>query len=156
MVSMINSLQIILHLPILGVQEPSNVLDTFSSIIPIVGFDVIESFDLPYLKNFLHVYDTELDDISICDQVVSLGYESHNPILNMGFMSILIFLYILKLCIFFLLILPINKLSGGGLKKLKKELKNQLFFEEILVIFIEGYFEILLSGLLIEKVPVKN
>ena len=58
--------------------------------------------------------------------------------------------------IFFLLILPINKLSGGGLKKLKKELKNQLFFEEILVIFIEGYFEILLSGLLIEKVPVKN
>ena len=30
LVSMLNSLQIVLHLPILGVQEPANVLDTFS------------------------------------------------------------------------------------------------------------------------------
>ena len=30
MVSMLNSLQIILHLPIMGVQEPANVMDTFS------------------------------------------------------------------------------------------------------------------------------
>lgn len=54
MVSMLNGLQIVLHLPIMGVQEPANVMDVFSQIVPMVAFDIIEAFDIPYLEYFMH------------------------------------------------------------------------------------------------------
>ena len=67
-------------------------------------------------------------------------------------MSVIIFLYIFKLCIFLTVILPLNK-RCGWFQKLKNKMYHQLFFEEILMIFIEGYMELLLAGILIEKVP---
>ena len=156
MVSMLNSLQIILHLPIMGVQEPANVMDTFSEIRPMVAFDVIiEAFDIQLLNDLIHTNSTEYDQIAIIDQVVALGYPTHNPILNLGFLAVLIFLYLNKFVIFGMFILPINKCCGR-LKKLKKQIKNHLFFNEILVIFIEGYLELILAGLIIYKVPENN
>lgn len=41
MVSMINALQIILHLPIMNISVPANTMSTFENIVPIVAFDVI-------------------------------------------------------------------------------------------------------------------
>ena len=45
MISMINALQIILHLPIFGVQWPAPIMDFYQIILPFVMFDVLESFE---------------------------------------------------------------------------------------------------------------
>lgn len=41
---MVRSLQLILHLPMLQIVFPANVMTLISIIIPVVGFDVLESF----------------------------------------------------------------------------------------------------------------
>ena len=116
LISLINALQIILHLPIKGVQEPANVLDTFSNILPITGFDIIDALDIPWLRDVVHSKDENLDEINICDQVISLGYETHNPILNIGFMSVMLNLYYIKLIFFLFFMWPMSK----RVKKLKR------------------------------------
>lgn len=46
LLSMINSLQIIVHLPLLNVAVPANVMKIEELLIPIVMFDIFESEDL--------------------------------------------------------------------------------------------------------------
>lgn len=46
LLSMINSLQIIVHLPLLNVTVPANVMKIEELLIPIVMFDIFESEDL--------------------------------------------------------------------------------------------------------------
>ena len=112
-----------------------------------VAFDVIEAFDISTLEDMLHSKDTTLDKISICDQVISLGYPSHNPILNLGFLSVLMFVYKIKLIVFVLFIFPIYKCTGR-MKELTKKVKYQLFFNDIVVLLVEGHLELTLAGLL--------
>ena len=122
---------------------------------PLTQFDFIEAFDIEYLADIFHSKNTENDELNICDQVISLGYPSHNPLLNLGFMAILNMIYITKLFIFTLIVYPIFR-KFGRLKKYKRMLMYQLFFNDLLVLFIEGYLELILAGLLIEKVPENN
>ena len=67
-------------------------------------------------------------------------------------MSILINLYFIKFAFLILVLFPIYKCSGK-LKKFTKKVIKQLFFEEIIIIFIEGHMELLLAGTIIEIVP---
>ena len=43
---MINSLQLILHLPIMNIIIPANVMTMFTILIPVVMFDITEELDL--------------------------------------------------------------------------------------------------------------
>ena len=43
---MINSLQLILHLPIMNIVIPANVMTMFTILIPVVMFDITEELDL--------------------------------------------------------------------------------------------------------------
>jgi len=46
MITMINSLQLIFHLPIMSIITPGNVMVMFQIMIPIVMFDIMESIPL--------------------------------------------------------------------------------------------------------------
>ena len=46
LLGMINSLQIIFHLPILYVVMPGNVQTLFQIMVPVVMFDILENFEL--------------------------------------------------------------------------------------------------------------
>ena len=46
LLGMINSLQIIFHLPILHVVMPGNVQTLFQIMVPVVMFDILENFEL--------------------------------------------------------------------------------------------------------------
>ena len=56
MITLIRSLQIILHLPLIRILIPSNINMVFSVIIPIVMFDILDS---EYTSELLLEFDYE-------------------------------------------------------------------------------------------------
>ena len=78
---LIRTLSIILHLPILVVEMPSNVMMVVSELIPYTMFDYVEN---PYDINIqtLITIDTSTDS-EVPGQVESLGYDSSNYVLNL-------------------------------------------------------------------------
>jgi len=81
MVSMINALQFIFHLPIMSIVFPANIMGFFRTMIPVVMFDVLS--DLPYLEDLFTESDATAEQNNIREQVFDLGYSSHNPLLNL-------------------------------------------------------------------------
>ena len=65
MLSMINTLQIILHLPIFEIHWPAPIMNFYRIIIPFVMFDIIESID-PVNKEFQSTFHPLNED----DEVV--------------------------------------------------------------------------------------
>ena len=70
-------------------------------------------------------------------------------------MSILVHLYMLKLAFFVIIVLPKRKCKKGW-KIFYNSLYKSLFFNDLIIILIEGYMEILLSAILILNVPNNN
>ena len=63
-IAMINSLQMIIHLPMLWVMIPGNVALFFKLILPIVMFDVLDSLDdTKYDPNNYIPYDGDLNQL---------------------------------------------------------------------------------------------
>ena len=69
MISMINTLQIILHLPIFNIRWPAPIMDFYGTIIPLVMFDVIESvkYIQDLFQSFFQWKDTKNDEMNIRD-----------------------------------------------------------------------------------------
>ena len=59
LISVVDQLQIIIHLPILNIQIPANGMEFFSIAVPIVTYDIFEnlSFYLNFIKSFTRNYD---------------------------------------------------------------------------------------------------
>jgi hypothetical protein len=57
LVSVINSLQFIFHLPIMNIIFPANVMTFFDTMIPIVMFDVLA--DIPQAEDFFSRFDVD-------------------------------------------------------------------------------------------------
>ena len=133
----------IIHLPMLMIIIPANVSAFFSKLIPIVTFDILDS---SWTTEIIFEFDEMLHDKlepEIFDQMETLGYETHNALLNLGSMSIFSFIYYIRLLILFLVLRPIT-----CLQEYKKSLYKILIFGEILSISVEGYFEFLISGIM--------
>ena len=62
LLSMINSLQLIVHLPFFAVSVPANVMTIEEILIPIVMFDIFESDDLMILADT--IFGTNLADFN--------------------------------------------------------------------------------------------
>ena len=118
-IAMINSLQMIIHLPMLWVVMPGNVAMFFKLILPIVMFDVLDSLDdTEYDPNNYIPYDedlNELDKNKFISQMKDLGYKTHNSILNLGSLFILLTVYFVRLIM--LLPLYLIQLVSGKCKK---------------------------------------
>ena len=99
LISMINALQMVLHLPMLRIMVPSNVAAFFRVVLPIVMFDVLEGFE-DTVKGFFksvdlnfRLEDPENDSRGLFDQMRSLGYSTSNSIFNLGTIFFLIVFY---------------------------------------------------------------
>mmetsp|Transcript_23187 Transcript_23187/g.35886 ORF Transcript_23187/g.35886 Transcript_23187/m.35886 type:complete len:134 (+) Transcript_23187:3022-3423(+) len=88
------------------------------------------------------------------DQMVDLGYETHNSLLNLGSLAIFTFIYTLRVAFF--LLLCASSFCTNRFQEKRRSLSQTLFFGEILAILIEAYFEFLLSGYLQLKAPLTS
>jgi hypothetical protein len=141
MMFLIRALQIILHLPLFRVVIPSNFTMLNSIIAPIMMFDILDNsngVDISLIMGF------EEQDANILDQMKNIGYTSNNCALNLGTIYFLVIFYLMQLTLT-LIIAIYNKFTGKGGKILRK-LTKQLFFSEILIMSIEGFIEIYISG----------
>ena len=118
LLGMINSLQLIVHLPFFAVAVPANVMTILQVLIPIVMFDIFESDDLMMIAD--SVFGTELaegnqdEDSLIPDQFADLGYEDYNPIVNLGTIAYLTAFYFLQVAFLAIVIVPLKTLTKYG------------------------------------------
>ena len=95
-ISMFRSLQIMLNLPLMRILIPPNVNMVHELLIPIVMFDILPEGYMESTSSFdLDEHDIQREQIY--PQMVDLGYESYNYILNLGSLSIIFWLYAIKL-----------------------------------------------------------
>ena len=113
--------------------------------------------ETPYDPNNFIPYDdeeNELDEYKFIMQMRDLGYETHNSILNLGSLFILIMVYFMRLVslifIFFI------KLITGKCRKNFEEQRKKVFFYDLLLILVEGYMELFISGYLNFQKPLFN
>ena len=63
MVSMINALQMILHLPIMSIKFPSNTMNFYQTIKPFVAFDLLDNNEV--FESIFHLEDPDKDELNI-------------------------------------------------------------------------------------------
>ena len=83
-----------------------------------------------------------------------MGYETHNSILNLGTISILIIIYIIGLIL--LAALKISLVCTGKGQYFYKVLYKKLIFGFIISIFIEAYLEFLIAAYLNLIAPIND
>ena len=142
----LGAFQLITHLPIMNILVPSNAMEYFKHVVPIVTFDILSAFD-QYNDFLSNMSSRELDfeeeeKLNISDQIQELGYDTHNVYVGIGSLCVVITLLFMK-TILLILIWPF-KFGFERCKKKYKLLKSQLFFNDIFSITFDGYFGILL------------
>ena len=154
-IAMIQSLQIIIHFPIFNIRFPASIMTFYEILLPFVMFDILQSFETSekMFTNFFHPEDEKLDTIEIDDQIISLGYETHNPILNLGTVGLFLIFYVFQLILMALVVTPCKLGKVKLCKRFHKYLMRKLFFKEILMIFVQTSIEIMMSGFLSLQVP---
>jgi hypothetical protein len=146
MVGMIRSLQMILHLPMMLIIIPGNVSMMFEILIPFVMFDILESdYSIDLVLNFDEPKQAELAEL-VFDQIENLGYETHNSILNLGTVAVLLTFWLLEIVVMLLLKLYVF-ITGKG-KKLFDYLYKRAFWGDIVPLTLETYLEFLIAGYL--------
>ena len=145
MLILIEALQLVLYLPLLRFVIPSNFIMMSENLRPIAMFDVLENnmgLDASLFMNFDE--EAQLDE-AILDQMADIGFESNNSIKNLGTMYFVLLVYLLQV-VLVLLFLVCNKITGKGTKALNT-LWRKLFFAPILIIVIEGFMDLSISGI---------
>jgi hypothetical protein len=143
LVSFINSLQLLIHLPLFNIVIPGNVNHFLKILVPVTQFDILDS---SWTTEKIFEFDEEeIEEKSqdITDQTKDLGYETHNSVLNLGSIS---FLYFVKIGI---LLLPLKLFRRFKMANaLYKKLLSFMIFSEILELNFDGYLEITIAGAL--------
>ncbi|CDW87921.1 UNKNOWN [Stylonychia lemnae] len=99
---MINSFQLITHIPLMGINTPANVAIFYSFILDVSSF---QFFDVEKINSFIFDYDSDsLDDSTYNPYYERMGYSSTNLIRNLG----LIFYFYCLLMIMMLLVYVLN------------------------------------------------
>ena len=86
-----------------------------------------------------------------------LGYDSHNSMLNLGSLAIFSFFYFIKLFVYSAILKPANYFTGRFANRIY-EMKQTLFYRDIIFLVIEAYLEFLIAGYLnlSEPLTTKN
>jgi len=93
----INSLQLIVYLPLNNVDFPKAAMLLFEQMIKIVTFDIMSLQSLVGIEeNWMGFTETA----EFNQHFLDLGYESQNTILNLGFINVVIIMIILQLFVF--------------------------------------------------------
>ena len=148
---------------------PSNAQNYFEIMLPIVSFDLLN--DLVFYNDFIvYISRSEkeeeftqtgkrmlaekqnstartYDEVNISDQLQSLDYDTHNPLMNLGSIALWGMFYICKMIFVFVILLPLKCCCGNRVPAFKKyydRYKTQLFWSDILSILFEAFLELLL------------
>ena len=141
---MINSLELILYLPLINVSFPGLIVLVYSVLIPISTVDIIPE------SVTLHIFNLSADlKNNNGNKLELLNKESTITILNLG--SIFYF-FLLTLLIYSLIGIFYKKISLKFLEFINK--KNQK--QNLIVIFYQGYFEILLAVYLNDQLKIND
>jgi len=142
---LINTLQMILYLPLLKVGLPKNVKLFYSILLPLANLDLIP----PQYSTEL-IFDISSDEDHPYSPVLEeMGFETHNVILNMG--SLYVYFMLLLLALSVMGVLKLFKIYfPGDMKYIKpyRKLKKIIFWGSFIILFMEGYLEIFISGYL--------
>ena len=98
---LINTLQMILYLPLLRVNFPSNVRFLYSILIPVASMDLIPS---QYSTELFFDISQDLDS-PYSDILEELGYETHNSLLNLGSIFVYFCLFVIGSLVLLILVL---------------------------------------------------
>jgi hypothetical protein len=138
----------------MGIIPPGNVLMMFRIMIPVVMFDIMES--IPFFQDLFP--DSEDDMIKqgvSLQQLIDIGYDSYNPILNLGTIFVLLCIYILQILWFVLVVYPLRRLKVIR-GKIYFAIKNYLFWKAGWLIFFEGYIELIISARLLFETTAES
>jgi hypothetical protein len=125
---------------------PANVMAVYQVLIPIATFDFIPEgffnmffdFDLIELKHH---------DKNVSDQAVEMGYEYTNSLKNLNSVGVLIFMFHVWIMIMFSCCKPLSY-KTKHCKSCYDFFFKLLIFTQIILLMIEGYFEMLIAGYL--------
>ena len=92
---------------------------------------------------------------------MDIDYETHNPLLILRTLSLFQAIIFLKIICLYFIIYPLkvqNKFQflKQNSSKLFKRIKKGIFFNEILVLYIEGQIELLIAAYLYWNIPENN
>ena len=94
----IDILQIGVHAPMMQIDVPPNALKFYEFIFPIINFDVLEEVQ-PYQDLLEETFASEIENTKplISDQTMALGYDSRNPFVNQGTMTLVLLVLMIKI-----------------------------------------------------------
>ena len=152
---MVRSLQMILHLPIMAIIFPSNAMTIIAILIPIVGFDILETYlDWELVNEWRPVFNfdehNKIDD-RIFGQIIDIDYESFNSIMLLNTLGILLIIYVFKVFLSIILKLILMLTKKEKLRKAWNYMFRSLYFDELITLYIQGYFEFFISAILTYK-----
>ena len=135
----------------MAVVAPGNVISFFKVMIPVVMFDVLESID--YVQELYPDSDeiSSVDSI-VLDQMQDIGYDSYNPIKNMGTLFVLISGYVLQTLVLVFILYPLRLRHILQKETFKLIYRKWLPFNLFMLLF-EGYIEYLISAWLCFEAP---
>ena len=84
-----------------------------------------------------------------------MGYETYNPVVNMGTLFIISMVYFVRLIVLVCILRPLSR-RDKKYKKQEKILRRKLIFSEFLLIALEGLLEMLIASILNFKDPSFN
>lgn len=99
---LINTLQMLLYMPLLQVIFPQNVFHLYSVIIPISSMDIVP---IEYTTELIFDISNDLD-YPYNNKLEQMGYETHNSLMNLGSL----FFYLLANLILLFVVSIENKL----------------------------------------------
>jgi hypothetical protein len=154
MLTWINSLQMVLHLPMMLILIPPNVSSFFSLILPVVQFDLL---DPEWTTELIFKFDENPEEsfgdefeMKVFDQMKDLGYETHNSVRLLGSLLIFKVLWLVRVFIYYPIVKLYVKITKKGGKYLKS-LSDTLFYGEVIIISIESFIEFLIAGYLNQR-----
>ena len=131
-----------LHLPMLSIIFPQNVQFFYSILLPLSSLDLIPT---EYSTELVFSITTDLDE-PYSSALEDLGYETHSALLNLG--SLFLYKVAMFVCSVVALALKailVRNPTNSAANKYFTILKEKLFFNGLILLFMEGYFEILIS-----------
>ena len=134
---MINSLQIIIILPLFDASMPANTGMVFQYLTKIAAFDLLEIGD--FVDEFLELEQTDPVD----NNFETLGFESQWFINNVGSFFIYL-LWCFSNVVFYLLVAALNKTSGHC-SRLKRKLGVAIFWNKLSMAIFESILVVGLS-----------
>jgi hypothetical protein len=137
---LINTLQLILYLPLIGVSFPANVKFLYSILIPVAFMDLIpKEYTIDLLFDISEDEDSPFNDI-----LEELGYETHSSILNLG--SIFTYFLTFLAGALMMLVLKLMGMKSRRIRHAYKYLKKVLMFNAFILLFMEGCMEVVISA----------